>query len=98
MEGVKQTQSLVLFKLNLIEKEEIYNIEHLLSPQNDFFLIIKWDSLFLQEVQVVPQHQAHPWVLSFLLLLVGQEVPEDQQVPGEHIRNRLLLPTGQETL
>lgn len=26
MEGVKQTQSLVLFKLNLIEKEEIHNI------------------------------------------------------------------------
>lgn len=33
-------------------------------------------------VQVVQQHQAHPWALSFLLLLVGQGVLEDQQVPA----------------
>lgn len=37
---------------------------------------------------MVQQHQAHPWVLSFLLLLVGHEVPEDQLVPREHIHNR----------
>lgn len=33
-------------------------------------------------VQVVQQHRAHPWALSFLLLPVGQGVLEDQQVPA----------------
>lgn len=34
---------------------------------------------------MVQQHQAHPWALSFLLLLVGLEVLEDQQVPVAQI-------------
>lgn len=54
----------------------------------DFFFTPRCYSLSLRVVRVVQQHQAHLGVLSFLLLPVGLEVPEDQLVPGEHISNR----------